>query len=149
MTAHGAPTRLPEDVADQPATNPPLSKMRLICRDLPWRISVHNSKGVTIHDILEQVHKELDQPLTEGEWWIAKEEDRERALAAYKYNCSEDAGDIKRKLEEGVKRLDWLGKKTMLVAITRTPMDEAFIKTRVMDPKAQAETWVLDLGETE
>jgi len=143
-----SPVKLPEEMADQYATNPPLQKIRLICRDLPWRVSVINPKGVTVHDIVKAVHSELHQPLTEGEWWIAQEDERERTLEAYKANCADEENrEFKRKPEEGVKRVDWLGKKTMLIAVTRTPMDDSFIKARVVDPKAQEETWVLGMGE--
>ncbi|KAG8902425.1 DNA-directed DNA polymerase epsilon, subunit B [Tulasnella sp. 403] len=145
LTTTGAPIKLPEEFAELPATRPTIAKMRLVCRDLPWRISVTNSKGVTIKNILESIHSELHQPLTEGEWWIAQDEERERTLEAYKKNCAEELGE-KRKLEEGVKRIDWLGNRTMLMAISRGPLDEPFIKSRVMDPKAQAETWIMDMG---
>ncbi|KAG8856764.1 hypothetical protein FRB96_006267 [Tulasnella sp. 330] len=148
MTAHPNAVKLPDEYADHPATQPPVPKMRLICRDIPWRITVANSKGISIGDVLEAIYKELHMPLTEGEWWIAQEEERERALAAYQDNCSEDVPEeMRRKLEEGVKRVDWLGKTTMLMAISRTHMDEPFIKARIPDKKAQAETWILDLGE--
>lgn len=137
-----------EDIADQPATNPPVQKMRLICRDLPWKISISNAKGVTLRDILTAIHDDLHQPLTEGEWWIAADEERDRCLEAYKTNCTEEAG-FKRELKDGVKRVDWLAKKTMMVSITRTPYDESFIKTRIPDPKAQVETWVLVMGDAQ
>ncbi|KAG9015442.1 hypothetical protein FRB94_000046 [Tulasnella sp. JGI-2019a] len=148
MTTHSFMVKLPDEYADQPATQPPVAKMWLICHDIPWRIAVTNHKGVTIRDILEAIHKELHVPITEGEWWIAQEEERERTLAAYQDSCSEGVQeDVRRKHSEGVKRVDWLGKRTMFMSILRLPMDEAFIKARVPDKKAQAETWVLDLGE--
>lgn len=149
LANHGQTTRLTEDILAQPVTNPPVSKMRLVCRDLPWRITIENKNGVTLGDVLEKVHSELQQNVTEGEWWIARDEDRERCLEAYKFNCSDDAKDSKRKLEDGVKRVDWLGtKKTMLVALSRTPFEEKFIKQRISDEKMQSETWVLDMGES-
>lgn len=148
IESHGHPSQMSDDIAEQPATNPPVPKMRLICRDLPWKISVSNTKGVTLHNVLTAVYEELQQPLTEGEWWIAADEERDRCMDAYKANCTEEAG-FKRDLKDGVKRVDWLAKKTMLVSITRTPYDEAFIKARIPDPKAQGETWVLVMGEAQ
>ncbi|KAG9015732.1 hypothetical protein FRB95_009218 [Tulasnella sp. JGI-2019a] len=104
MTANPMAVKLPDEYVDHPATQPQVTKMRLICHDIPWRITVANNKGVTIGDVLEAIHKELHVPLTEGEWWIAQEEERERALAAYQDNCSEDVPeDMRRKLDEGVK----------------------------------------------
>lgn len=135
-----------DDIAEQPATNPPVQKMRLICRDLPWKITVSNSKGVTLQNILNSIYEEVQHPLTEGEWWIAADDERERCMEAYKANCTDE---FKRELKDGVKRVDWLAKKTMLVSITRTPYDESFIKTRIPDPKAQGETWVLVMGEAQ
>ena len=76
-----APAKLPEEMAAQFATQPPMQKMRLVCKDLPWRITVMSSSGVTIKDILAAIYAELNQPLTEGEWWIAQEEQREKTLA--------------------------------------------------------------------
>ncbi|KAG8977980.1 hypothetical protein FRB90_008626 [Tulasnella sp. 427] len=148
IESHGRPSQMPDDIADQPATNPVVTKMRLICHDLPWKISVSNSKGITLQNVLNALYEELQQPLTEGEWWIAADEERNRCMDAYKENCAEDA-DFKRDLKDGVKRVDWLAKKTMLMSITRTPYDESFIKSRIPDPKAQVETWVLVMGEAQ
>jgi len=148
MTSNPQAVKLPDEFADSPATNPPVNKLRLVSRDIPWRITASNAKGVTVRDILDAIHNELHTPLTEGEWWIAQEEERDRALAAYQDNCSDEVPEgMKRKLEEGVKRVDWLGKKTMLMSISRTPADESFIKARIPDKKAQTETWVVELGE--
>jgi len=139
--------RVHDDMLAAPATSPPVQRMRLICRELPWRITVTNHKGVTVRDILETLYNELNQPMTEGEWWIAQDEERERTLAAYKTNCSDEMKDYKRKMDEGVKRIDWLGRKTMLAGVTRTPFDEPFIKSRITDPKLQEEVWVLEVGD--
>jgi len=149
MSAHPEAVKLPDEFADHPATNPPMPKVRLVCRDIPWRINVTNAKGVTLRDIIEAIHTEMDTPLTEGEWWIAQDEEREQVLKTYQENCSDEVPEgMKRKLEDGVKRVDWLGKKTMLMSISRSPLDEEFIKARIPDKKAQAETWVIELGET-
>jgi len=148
MTVNPSAIPIPEDIVDHVATNPPMPKLRLVCHDIPWRITVANAKGVTIRDIIEAIYTEMNQPLTEGEWWIAGEAERDVAFEAYQKNCSDDVQEaMKRKLDDGVKRVDWLGKKTMIMAISRTDQDEDFIKTRVPDKKARAETWVLDLGD--
>jgi len=148
MTAN-PPVKLPEEFAESPATSPGVTKLRLICKDIPWRMTATNPKGVTIKDVLEAIYNELQTPLTEGEWWISQEEEREKTLEAYQHNCSEEAPEgHRRKLDEGVKRVDWLASKTMLVSISRTPMDDAFIRARIPEKQAQSETWVLELGET-
>ena len=112
-------------------------------------ITVKNPTGVTVADVLDAIHTNLQHPFTEGEWWMATDADRAKTMAAYKHNCSDAPGTThKRKLEEGVKRVDYLADKTMVIGIFRSTYEEAFIKTRVPDKKAHPETWVLEMGSS-
>ena len=138
------PRKLPDDIASTAATMPAVPKLRLVSKECPWAITVKNPEGVTIADILDAIYSALDQPMTEGEWWIAQDEERARVLETYKYNCSDAAGTPKkRKLEDGVKRIDFL-EKTMVIGLTK---DEQLIKARFPDKKEQAEALVLLLGK--
>jgi hypothetical protein len=135
------PRKLPDDIASAAATMPAVPKLRLVAKECPWAITVKNPEGVTVTDCLEAVYTALDQPMTEGEWWIAQDEERAKILETYKHNCSDAAGTPKkRKLEEGVKRIDYLGERTLVVGLTK---DDGLIKARFPDKKEQAEALVL------
>ncbi|KAG8929193.1 hypothetical protein FRC03_006350 [Tulasnella sp. 419] len=141
------PMKPSDEVLQRPATEPPVAKMRLISRDIPWMIIIKNPTGVTVRDVLEHLYQGLQVPFTEGEWWIAAPEERDKALQTYQHNTSGDiAAEQGRTAEGGIKRVDWLGDNTILVGISKTARDEAFLQERVTDKKVHAETWVLQLG---
>ncbi|KAG8963261.1 hypothetical protein FRC03_003207 [Tulasnella sp. 419] len=135
--------KMTEAEGEYDAVVPRVPKMRIVCKNLPWPIVVKNPTGVTIRDVLEALHTELQKPFTEGEWWIAQDEDRKRVSDAWERGCAANSG-LKRKKEDGLKRVDWLGDHTLFAGLSRTSRgDEELIKKRCQDPKVQAECWVL------
>ncbi|KAG8933391.1 hypothetical protein FRC03_011749 [Tulasnella sp. 419] len=140
---HGASLH---DIWTRPAVEPPARKMRLISRDFPWEIIIQEHHIITVHDILHHIYKYLQTLLTEGEWWIATPDDRERASQAHRRNRQRHHHTDHEYGRDYIMRVDWLGHKTRLHGISKTVHDEEFIRERFADHHLQEEAWVLHLG---
>ncbi|KIO30995.1 hypothetical protein M407DRAFT_141039 [Tulasnella calospora MUT 4182] len=65
-------------------------------------------------------------------------------LKAYQRNCSATSNGAKlRDLQEGLKRVDWLGKRTLFAGIQK---DEAYISRRIRSHSERAETFVVEFS---
>ncbi|THG93426.1 hypothetical protein EW145_g8378 [Phellinidium pouzarii] len=98
--------RLPAHVASQHATSPPVPIFRIVCGLFPhraWSVEAHNSRGVTVGDVLSALHRALRH--------------RARVAEAYYARCRASA-DPAYEQRAGVRRIDWLLKSTGFVGLT-------------------------------
>ena len=56
-----------------PATNPPLTKMRILCESFPWDVNIHlppqaPEKFITIGIVLDSIHGILHEPMDPEAW---------------------------------------------------------------------------------
>jgi len=91
----------------RPATYPPVRKLRVVSGLIPtsWRVTVSNSTGVTVWDILVAVHHALQTPLTQFEWDCKSEKERARIERAYHSRCLASS-NVEQTRKRGVLRID-------------------------------------------
>lgn len=127
-----------------PATQPLLRRVQLISRYFDWRIVVENPKGVTIGDVLYRIRDSLNKIASKEEFSSVPEDAQPEILKAYQRNCSATSNGAKlRELQEGLKRVDWLGKRTLFAGIQK---DEAYISRRIRSHSERAETFVIEFS---
>jgi hypothetical protein len=104
-----------EQAASPTIANPTVPWIRLYHPALPWFIDViqGNANGVTLWDVMSQVHEQLMIPLTEGDVWNELMTDgiRRKIVQAYRERCGIDS--THRLISDGPRldpvRLDVLG----------------------------------------
>lgn len=149
----------------EPAIEPPVSKLRLVSPFLPWPIDVLPSAAkspsrspkkkaesepfVTVGDVFTAIHRALHLGITEGEYFIGSEADRERINAAYKKATK----NKEREKEQGVKRVDFLGDRNICVGfrMPESEKEEKWIKERLVTGSEWKpdDVWILELDEPE
>ena len=103
----------------QPATSPPLPKLRLICDLLfpEWEIVAHNPTGVTVEDVLNAIYETLHERLEMHEWERLSSKQRSRIEDIYHARCMASS-DPERAHLGGVRRADYLITTTMFAGLT-------------------------------
>lgn len=147
----------------EPAIDPKVHKLRLVSPFLPWPIDVLPSHAkspskspkkkdeafVTVGDVLTAIHRALQFGITEGEYFIGSEADRERINGAYKKAMKRK----ERSKEEGVKRVDFLGDRTVCVGfrLPESDKEEKWIKERLVTGGEwkPEDVWIIELDEPE
>lgn len=134
VTDRATHSPIPSVTLSQPATDPPISSSsRLMLRShkFPWPVVVgpsgprftigpskhsHGSTSVITNlDVLYAVHTTLLTPVTPEEWESLGHGSKaqRKVTKAYEKRCTRMGGGW----EGGVRRIDWLGSKTMLVGV--------------------------------
>ena len=122
------------------ASKPALRRIQLLSPLLPWVITVENPNGVTVGDVLSRIQESLNRTAAKSEFDQVPQRDQATVLRAYQRNCT--LGNRKR--EDGLKRIDWLGRKTLFAGIRKDERDELLIASRVKDAYSRSETFVLE-----
>jgi len=111
---------------DDPATATGASAIRIVCDDCPWTIDVRGAAGlpVTCGDVFQAVARAFAQPVTDVEWALA---DSSRRKSIVKANLRRVGGSMVR----DVRRVDWLGRRTMFAGMRRcTSTERRWLTTR-------------------
>jgi hypothetical protein len=145
-------TQLSDAHLEAPITSPPVASIKIISKVFPWEIDVDSedaSVAVTVGDLLAAVHDALQKHITNSEWWIVTDANRERVSTQYVKNCDQSsAGSSRhkqvvekpRKKEEGLRRIDWLLDNFVMHGLER---DDAYAALRFRDREIRDRTWVL------
>ncbi|KAG8909330.1 hypothetical protein FRC01_007007 [Tulasnella sp. 417] len=138
-------TALPlTDYFNVPATQPLQRRIQLISRYTSWRIVVENPNGVTIGDVVYRIRDSMNKIASKEEFGAVPEDAQPEILKAYQRNCSATSNGAKlRDLQEGLKRVDWLGKRTLFAGIQK---DETYISRRIRSHSDRAETFVVEFS---
>ncbi|GLB33833.1 hypothetical protein LshimejAT787_0107170 [Lyophyllum shimeji] len=120
---------VPAQVLSEPATQPPLPCMTIICRHLRWSINVtaSNSKHgtyVTIADVFEAIYRALRLAVTEKEFEnIPTLEEKRRVDNAFRrrYKSTDDKEGYELEKRKGLKRIDFLKERHVFASLTSTP----------------------------
>ncbi|KAG8954940.1 hypothetical protein FRC04_010424 [Tulasnella sp. 424] len=127
-----------------PATQPLRRRIQLISRYFDWHIVVENPKGVTLGDILSRIRDSLNKNASKEEYDAVPKDTQADIVKAYQRNCSATSNGVKlRKLQEGLKRVDWLGRLTLFAGMQK---DEAYINGRIRSHSERAETYVVEFS---
>jgi len=120
---------VPAHVLREPATQPPLPCMTIICAHLPWSINVtaSNSKHgiyVTVIDVFEAIYRALRLGVTADEFEsIRTLEEKQRVDDAYRrrYKSVGDRKGYELEKSKGLKRVDFLKERQIFASLTSTP----------------------------
>lgn len=116
---------LPPHVLNELATNPPMPSMVIRCSHLPWTITIlpTNTKYVTVRDVLDGIYRSLRHAVHEAEYHcLPSAEARYSVNNAYIRRCKRLDDPQAREFEKGkgVKRVDFLGERTLFTGLTST-----------------------------
>lgn len=67
-----------------PASTPSLSVLSIRCEIAGHTITIHNRSGITCMDLLVQLHRYFDQPISSDTWRRVRDSRRDAMKAAYK-----------------------------------------------------------------
>ena len=111
------PSRITDALVAEPATQPPLPSLAIICDLLPWTITItptpHASWSapyVTLGDVLHALYRALRLAATEPELAFLEHAQRDRVRDAYvrRYRRVEHARERETEKAKGIKRVDFL-----------------------------------------
>jgi hypothetical protein len=110
----------------QLATDPPAQKLRIYHSRLPWYIDIVGSQanGITVSDLLSQLHTQLYEHIGPGHFWTEELDDSDRAglSAAYYRRISGPRGVSEmERAKLGALKIDflWMEKRLLLVGFVR------------------------------
>lgn len=117
-------------------TSPPIHEMTLWHRKLPWQIHIEASQpnGITIYDLFRQIHRQLQQPIAQEEYYTDElaPGDREALVMAFQMRCVIFPDQLK----AGVRRIDFLGQEVCFIGLKRSVGYARWeIKTHLPPPK--------------
>lgn len=108
----------------EPASTPPLRKLRIISEHLPWTIGVAASNGsyVTFGDVMDSLYRALQKNITPAEFGSLSSHDGRRATQAYeqRYRRHRSNQAYDQEKRGGMKRVDFLMGKTKFWGLATT-----------------------------
>jgi len=133
---HGQHVPLGHDSLQQPATHPPVYRLKIVCDELPeWPIqfefnpeSYREQTGqvlpyappITLGDVLAQIHRTLQERITHGDWARLDHRKRTKVSQAFTARC-QSAPTMQEVLRsEGVKKVDYLHERIWFKGLLRT-----------------------------
>jgi hypothetical protein len=111
-----------------PATFPRVDFLRIISPHVPWTVEVRNPDGVTCGDVCERLYAKFNELVARPEWETVPPEYKKEVTLAYKKNRSTEPGYPGGMMGAGIKRVDFLGERTMFGG---AQIDDEFVKERV------------------
>ncbi|PPQ92260.1 hypothetical protein CVT25_008569 [Psilocybe cyanescens] len=115
----------------QPATNPPTSTLHIVCEFFPgyWPIKIRRPNGVTVGDVLEEIHSTLIRRISLSEWEALSEKQQGKITAVFEHRCDR-APDRAVCRSHGVIRMDCLLEHTWFAGLSVSfEMDTTCIMT--------------------
>lgn len=106
----------------QPAIYPPVKSLHIVSGLVSptWPITVTNPSGVTVWDVLANIHATLQVPITHSEWEALSAKQRVRIKQIFYERCYASR-DSKREHSGGVRRIDCLLSTTVFAGLS-SPM---------------------------
>ncbi|KAI6124464.1 hypothetical protein EDD16DRAFT_549783 [Pisolithus croceorrhizus] len=122
---HGAPSfdaAVSPSELMQPAIYPPVTSLHIVSGLVSptWPITVTNPSGVTVWDVLANIHATLQVPITHSEWDTLAAKQRTRIQQIFYDRCYASR-DFKREHNGGVRRIDCLLSTTVFSGLS-SPM---------------------------
>ena len=126
-------TTIPINDSDraQPATHPLLSEMHIHAvaddslPDFPWPITVRNTRGITCQDVFEAIYRNFQEYVTAQEFGTWSSRRKEQCSRAYHLRVhSVNAWNPLPLLDEGLRRIDYMGERVMFRGLEPSPNRE-------------------------
>ncbi|KAI0754081.1 hypothetical protein C8Q80DRAFT_1094468 [Daedaleopsis nitida] len=126
----GLPAQLTDALVAEPATNPPLPSLAIICDYLPWTLTVTptphalwSAPYVTLGDVLHALFRALRLGVTDPELAVLEPALQDRVRDAYVRRYRRVAGAREREAEKAkyIKRVDFLRDHTAFLGLSCVP----------------------------
>lgn len=150
LYGNGQPTILPPEEMREPATHPPLTRLRIICDLIPtWPIHLElpptpyspynsnqfayqqpspSSPPITLMDVLVAVHQAMHSRITHIDWAKVSKKEQREITRAYTVRC----GGSEHERAQGVKRVDFLLGRTRMIGLVRSRMEDGWEVMRLL-----------------
>jgi hypothetical protein len=127
-----------------PAVEPPVNAMRLVCKDMPWIITIKKSVGfVSIGDVFEAIFTQMQEPIIQSEWRLMGSSQQKKVTQRFRYRNDMLRSMGKEEDTRGIRRVDYCLNK---VAFAGLKLDDKAVKDLVGDIDI-SNAWILVLGE--
>jgi hypothetical protein len=132
---------LTKEQLQEPATRPPITRLRIICDTiLQWPINLvsepdlqgANQARISIGDILTAIHCSLHLRVTHAEWAKLSVSEETAVSQAYVRRCTRIPSVEKSEASQGVKRVDYLLDKINFRGLVRVPEADGFITMKLI-----------------
>jgi len=139
----------------QNATHPPVRSMTIVCKQIPWTITIKKYSVIRCKDVIDAVYAALQEKMTIPEYFIASSEKRKimdavneretenprskRRWIVYK----DQRGKEKRRAGDRF-RIDYLDQLVLFKGLYHDP--DLIADRLAHDPDAQEDAWVMSLG---
>lgn len=103
-----------------PAVDPPVNSMRLVCKDMPWIITIRKKEGqaVTVGDVFEAIYLQLQEPIIHSEWRLMGAGSlRNKVVQRFQQRVEFLKAQGKPDDSQGIRRVDYLLNRTAFVGI--------------------------------
>lgn len=95
------------------AVEPAVSTMRLVCKDMPWIITIKKSVGfVTIGDVYDAIYTQMQEPIIHSEWRLMGGTAQKKVTQRFRYRNEILKSQGKEEDTRGIRRVDYLLNKT-------------------------------------
>jgi len=126
------------------AVEPPVNTMRLVCKDMPWIITIKKSAGyVSISDVFEAIYTQMQEPIIHSEWRLMGSSQQKKVTQRFRYRNELLRSAGKAEDTRGIRRVDYCLNKVAFVGLKH---DDKAVKDLVGDIDI-SNAWILVLGE--
>ncbi|GLB42534.1 hypothetical protein LshimejAT787_1105490 [Lyophyllum shimeji] len=132
----GQSTLLPSEDMIQPATHPPISRLRIICDAIPqWpcelQLDPYQTGGyqpppISLSDVLVAVHRNMHRPIGDADWLRLGEQGKIAVANAFSRRCRATSTTFDHERSKGVKRVDYLLGRTQMRGLVRATSSEGW-----------------------
>ncbi|KAL4064707.1 hypothetical protein V8B97DRAFT_1297346 [Scleroderma yunnanense] len=129
----------PEELC-QPATNPPICRMRLTHDSIPlWPIDLElrydeyqavTRTPITVGDVLYMIYSSLRRQITHHDWYQLSDSKQDAISRAYHRRCRSVPSTGNLEVSQGVRRVDYLKDKYMFRGLIRARDGDGFFHWR-------------------
>ncbi|KAF8069318.1 hypothetical protein FPV67DRAFT_1625505 [Lyophyllum atratum] len=120
----------------QPATHPPITRLRIVCDALPhWpcelQLDPYQTGGyqpppISLQDVLVAVHRNMHRQITHADWGRLSEKEEVAVSRAFTRRCQTVPTTFDSERAKGVKRVDYLLGKTRMIGLVRVARSEGW-----------------------
>lgn len=105
------------------AVDPPVSSMRLVCKDMPWMITIKKKDGafVTIGDVFDAIYTQLQESIIHSEWRLMGPSTQKKVTARFQARMEQMKSQGKGDETRGIRRVDYLLGKTAFIGLKQDP----------------------------
>ena len=108
----------------EPATEPPMTSLVIVCHHLPWRINVRARQQngyITVADVMEGLYRALRLNVTEGEFRLLSHDMKHQVNKAFEQRYRRASFmEYAHEKAQGLRRVDFLGGKNTFLGLSST-----------------------------